>query len=192
MHTPRISVVLRAVAAGLLLAARPLLAAEGNEGGWGLWLLTGRVFNLAVVVAVLVWVARKPLANFFASRTEAIRDQLAEAQKARIEAEAKLAEIESRMSRLDQELGELRTAAEREAQEEYRRLAAAAEAESGKIIERAKQEIDGMTREAFLELKAHAAGLAVGAAEQRIRAHITDEDRARLVDAFVAGLGEKK
>ena len=176
----------------MLLAARPLLAAEGNEGGWGLWLLTGRVFNLAVMVAVLVWVARKPLANFFASRTEAIRDQLAEAQKARIEAEAKLAEIESRMSRLDQELGEMRTAAEREAQEEYRRLVEAAEAESRKIIDRARQEIDGMTREAFLELKAHAASLAVGAAEQRIRAHITDEDRARLVDAFVAGLGEKK
>jgi F0F1-type ATP synthase membrane subunit b/b' len=96
------------------------------------------------------------------------------------------------MSRLDQELSEMRTAAERDAQEEHRRLVEAAEAESRKIIDRAKQEIDGMTREAYLELKAHAASLAVEAAEGRIRAHMTDEDRVRLMDTFLSGLGEKK
>jgi F-type H+-transporting ATPase subunit b len=180
------------VLAGCLFAARPLLAAEGAESGWGIWLFVGRLFNLAVVVGLLVWVARKPLANFYASRTESIREQLAEARRARAEAEAKLAEIEGRMSRLDQELGEMKAAAEKDAEQEYRRLAEAADEEARKIIGKAKEEIDGITREAYLELKAHAAELAVSLAGQKIKGQITAEDRRRLFENFLAGLEDKK
>ncbi len=180
------------VLAGCLLGAEPLLAADGSEGGWGIWLFIGRLFNLAVVVGLLVWVARKPLANFYASRSESIREQLAEAQRARAEAEAKLAEIESKMSRLDQELGEMKAAAEKDAELEYKRLVEAADEESRKIVGKAKEEIDGITREAYLDLKAHAAELAVTLAGQKIKGQITEEDRRRLFENFLAGLEEKK
>jgi len=180
------------VLAGCLLGAEPLLAADGSEGGWGIWLFIGRLFNLAVVVGLLVWVARKPLANFYASRSESIREQLAEAQRARAEAEAKLAEIESKMSRLDQELGEMKAAAEKDAELEYKRLVEAADEESRKIVGKAKEEIDGITREAYLDLKAHAAELAVTLAGQKIKGQITEEDRRRLFENFLAGLEDKK
>ena len=180
------------VLAGCLLGAEPLLAADGSEGGWGIWLFIGRLFNLAVVVGLLVWVARKPLANFYASRSESIREQLAEAQRARAEAEAKLAEIESKMSRLDQELGEMKAAAEKDAELEYKRLIEAADEESRKIVGKAKEEIDGITREAYLDLKAHAAELAVTLAGQKIQGQITEEDRRRLFENFLAGLEDKK
>ncbi len=179
--------------AGWLLAARPLHAAEGAESGWGGALLfIGRVFNLAIVIGLLVWVARKPLANFYASRSESIREQLAEARRARLEAESKLAEMETRMSRLDQELGEMRAAAEKDAEQEYRRLVDTAEEEANKIVFKAKEEIDGITREAYLDLKSHAADLAVNLAGQKVRGQITDEDRRRLFENFLAGLEEKK
>ena len=178
--------------AGCLLVAKPLLAAEGSGGGWGVWLFVGRVFNLAVVVGLLVWVARKPLANFYASRTESIREQLAEARRARAEAEAKLAEIEARMSRLDQELGEMKAAAEKDAELEYKRLVDAADEEARKLIGRAKEEIDGITREAYLDLRAHAAELVVSLAGQKIEGQITEEDRRRLVENFIGGLEDKK
>ncbi len=175
-----------------LLVADPLFAAEGSEGGWsGLWLLIGRVMNLAVVALILVWVAKKPLANFYASRTESIREQLVEAQQARADAEAKLAEIESRMSRLDQELSEIKAASEHDARMEYARLSDMADEEARKVIDRARQEIEGMTREAYLSLKAHAADLAVDAAEKRIRNIMTDEDRNRLFSRFVSDLGDR-
>ena len=180
------------VLAGCLLGAEPLLAADGSEGGWGIWLFIGRLFNLAVVVGLLVWVARKPLANFYASRSESIREQLAEAQRARAEAEAKLAEIESKMNRLDQELGEMKAAAEKDAELEYKRLIEAADEESRKIVGKAKEEIDGITREAYLDLKAHAAELAVTLAGQKIKGQITEEDRRRLFENFLAGLEDKK
>lgn len=167
-------------------------AAENTGDRWGPWLEIGKLANLVLVVAVLVGVARKPLANFFAGRSKAIRDQLEDAQRARREAEAKLAEIDLRMSSLDDELREIRAAAEREAQEEHQRLIAAAERDAERIVGGARREIDGMTRAAQLELKAHAAELSVQLAKEMIRNEITDNDRNRLFARFVARVGGRE
>jgi F-type H+-transporting ATPase subunit b len=183
------SVFVALLLAGILCPETASAAEEGSR--WGVWLDVGRVFNLLLVVGVVVWIARKPLSNFFTGRTQAIRDQLAEAQKARMEAEAKLAEVESRMSRLNDELKEIANAAEKEAQDEYQRLIAAAGQEAEKIVERSKQEIEGMTRTAQQELKLHAAKLSVQMAEERIQSEITDADHERLFSRFVEKLGGK-
>jgi F-type H+-transporting ATPase subunit b len=182
------------IAAALIAAAAALpqaafAAEEGNK--WGIWLDIGRTFNLLFVLGAVVWIARKPLSNFFSGRTQSIQEQLAEAQKARREAEAALAEMESRMSRLEDELREIKDTAEKEAREEYRRLLDAAEQDAEKIIERSKQEIEGITRAAQLELKVHVAELAVKLAENKIRSEITDSDQGRLFERFVTQLGGK-
>jgi F-type H+-transporting ATPase subunit b len=152
----------------------------------------GKAANLILVLTVLVWVARKPLANFFASRSQAIKDQLAEAQKARLEAEARLAEISSRMSSLEEELLGIRTVAEREAQQEYQLQIAGAERDAQKIMDRTRREIEGMTRTAQLELRAHVSELSVQLARQKIQSEMTDDDHRRLFARFVAGLGGKE
>jgi F0F1-type ATP synthase membrane subunit b/b' len=46
-----------------------------------------------------------------------------------------------------------------------------------------------MTRTTQLELKAHAAALAVGLAKERIRGEMTAEDRRRLFSRFVSKVG---
>jgi F-type H+-transporting ATPase subunit b len=140
----------------------------------------------------VVWVARKPLKSFFASRTQSIQEQLAEARKVQEEADAKLAQMESQMSHLDEELRALGADAEREARDEYQRLLAEAEQDANKIVERARQEIEGLTRTAQMELKAHVAELSVRLAEEGIRREITDQDRDRLFMRFVTKLGGEK
>jgi F-type H+-transporting ATPase subunit b len=190
MNTPsaRISTFILLSSSGIIgLPAIAFAAEESNT--WGVWLEIGKFFNLFLVVAVLVWVGRKPLKNFFVSRTREIQEQLAEAQKARQEAEAKLAEMELRMSRLDEELREIKETADREAKQEYQRLLAAAEQDADKIIERSKQEIEGITRAAQKELKEHVAELSVKLAEDKIRGEITDADRGRIFAHFVTKLG---
>jgi F-type H+-transporting ATPase subunit b len=178
------------LSAEIILLPEAVLAAE-ELNPWGIWFNVGRVFNLMLVVGVLVWIARKPLSNFFAGRSQSIREELAEAQKARTEAEAKLAEIESRLSRLDDELREIANTAEKGAQDEYQRLLATAEEDAQKIVERSKQEIEGMTRAAQMELKQHAAELSIRLAEERIRSTITDADQERLFSRFITKLGGK-
>jgi F-type H+-transporting ATPase subunit b len=178
------------IAVYLLLPIAALAAEEGGGEG-GALLMIGKIFNVALVIGVLVWIGRKPLAEFFKNRTQSIREQLEEAQQARRDAEARLAEMQHRMRNLDEELKEIRSASEREARAEYERLVAEAERDAEKIVARARQEIDGMTRAGHLELKAHAAELSVRLAEEKIREVITDEDRARLFGQFVRQLGGK-
>ena len=179
------------VVGGRLTLPDGVLAAGGGEDKWGILLTIGRFFNLALVVGIVVWVARKPLASYFASRTQSIHEQLSEAQKVRQEAEAKLAEMRSRMSHLDEELRAQKDAAEKEARAEYERLIGEAERDARKILDRAREEIDGMTRAAHLELKIHTAELSVRLAEEMIRREITDEDRGRILARFVTRLGGK-
>jgi F-type H+-transporting ATPase subunit b len=176
--------------AGITLFPATVLAAEEGEP-WGLWLSLGRLLNLLLVVFVLIWIARKPLSNFFASRSESIREQLAEAQKARADAEAKLAEVQARMSHLDEELKEIAGKAEADAKDEYAKLLGQAEQDAEKIVERARQEIEGMTRTGQQELRRHAAELSVQMAEEKIQNEISDADHKRLLDRFVAKLGDK-
>jgi F-type H+-transporting ATPase subunit b len=193
MNTRRVRIpifVLLLMSGSGVVPAIAFAAEEGNK--WGPWLEIGKVLNLLLVAAVLVWALRKPLSNFFASRSQTIRDQLAEAQKARLEAEAKLAEIGSRMSRLDDEIHEIKLTAEREAKEEYQRLLTAAEQDADKIVERSRQEINGITRAAQQELKIHVAELSVQMAEEKIRGEITDADRGRIFSRFVTKLGGKE
>jgi len=115
-----------------------------------------------------------------------------EAQKARLEAEARLNEINLRMSSLDDELRQMRAAAEIEAREEHERLVASADREAEKILERARLEIEGLTRAAQLELKAHVAELSVQLAEGKIRDGMTVEDERRLFARFVDRVGGRE
>jgi ATP synthase F0 subunit b len=176
---------------GAIAFPEAALAAE-KANKWGSWLIIGRFFNLLLVIGVLVWALRKPIAAFFDQRTRTIHEQLAEAQEARRAAEAKVAEIEAKMSRLDEELNEIKQSAEKEAQEEYVRLNTAGEQDVQKMVDRARQELEGLTRAAQKELKAHIAELSVQLAEDKIRTEINDADRGRIFTKFVTKLGGKQ
>jgi F-type H+-transporting ATPase subunit b len=193
MNTPRVRVFFSILSLIAGKIASPEIACAAEESSkWGAWLDVGKFFNIILVIAILVWLGRKPLANFFVNRTQTIREQLEEAQKARKEAETKLAEIQTRMSRMDDEIREIKAAAEKEARDEYQRLLAAAEQDADKIIDRTRQEVEGLTRAAQQELKLHAAELSVKIAEERIRGDINNTDRERIFSQFVAKLGDKQ
>ncbi len=174
----------------VLWCAFPLsvLAAEG-ESRWG-WIETaGRWFNLIVLFGVIYIFTREPIRNFLRGRREDIARDIAAARQAREEAERKLAEIEARQARLEEELAEIRREAEAEAARERERILAQAEAEAGKILAAAGREIDGLSRAARQELKAYAARLAVEMARERITAGLDTDARHRLVDRFIISLG---
>jgi F-type H+-transporting ATPase subunit b len=92
-----------------------------------------------------------------------------EAQKASEEARHKLAEIESRLAKLDAEIGVMRDAAEKEGAAEEARIKAAAEEDARKIVVSAEQEIAATAKTARRQLTAYAGDLAVGLAQKQIR-----------------------
>ena len=143
--------------------------------------------NFAVIAGIIIWAGRKFLPGIFRDRTAAIQKAMQEAQKASEEARRKLAEIESRLQKLDVEIGMMRNAAEKEGAAEEARIQAAAEEDARKIIAAAEQEIDASIKAARRQLTAHAADLAVGLAQKQI--HVDAATDKNLVRNFAGQLG---
>jgi F-type H+-transporting ATPase subunit b len=127
------------------------------------------VLNFAVVAALIAWFAKKNLPGMFRARTASIQKAMEEARKASEEANRRLADIESRLSRLDVEIGDMRGAAEKEAAAEEARIKATTAEEARKIVESAGQEIASAAKAARRELTAYAADLAVSLAKKQIK-----------------------
>jgi F-type H+-transporting ATPase subunit b len=145
------------------------------------------MLNFAVIAAVIIWASRKYLPGMFSARTAAIQKAMQEAQKASDEARRRLAEIESRLMRLDVEIGMMRDAAEKDAAAEEARIQAAAEEDARKMVEAAQQEIAAAAKTARRELTAYAADLAVGLAQKQI--HVDAATDQALVRNFSGELG---
>ena len=143
--------------------------------------------NFIVVAVVLVWAARKYLPGAFRERTAGIQKAMQEAQKASEEARRRLADIESRLMKLDVEIGMMRDSAESEAATEEARMEAAAKEEAAKIIESAEQEITAAIKAARRELTSYTAELAVSLAQKQI--HVSAATDQALVKNFAGQLG---
>jgi F-type H+-transporting ATPase subunit b len=145
------------------------------------------VLNFVVIAAVIVWAGRKYLPGMFRERSAAIQKAMQEAQIASEEARRRLAEIESRLMRLDGEIGMMRDAAEKEGVAEEARIQAAAEEDARKIVASAEQEIAAAAKAARRQLTAYAADLAVGLARKQI--HVDAATDQALVRDFAGQLG---
>ena len=149
--------------------------------------LLSDVLNFLVIAALIIWAARKYLPGMFSGRTAAIQKAMQEAQKASDEARRRLAEIESRLMRLDGEIGMMRDAAEKEAAAEEARIQAAAQEDARKMVESAQQEIASAAKTARRGLTAYAADLAVALAKKQI--HVDAATDRSLVRNFYDELG---
>jgi F-type H+-transporting ATPase subunit b len=117
--------------------------------------------NFAIIFCAIGWAMKKNLPAMFRTRTETIRKGMDEARKASEEANRRLGDIESRLSRLDSEIAEMKKKADADAAAEEQRIRASAEEDGRKIVEAAEQEIEAAAKAARRDLKIYAAELAV-------------------------------
>lgn len=146
--------------------------------------------NFAVVFGVLVWAGKKYLPGLFRNRTASIQKAMEEARRASEDANRRLADIETRLSKLGDEIKSMSATAEREIAEEEARVKASAEDEARRIVESAEQEIDAAAKAARRDLTSYAADLAVTLAKRQI--HVdqnTDEALVRQFSSRIASEG---
>lgn len=147
--------------------------------------------NFAVIAGVIFWFSKKNLPNAFRNRTASIQKAMEEAHKASEDANRRLGDIESRLLRLDTEIGEMRASAERDAAAEEERIKAAAAEDARKIIASAEQEIAAAAKLARRELTAYAADLAVALARKQIQVDAaTDQALVRTFAQHIAASGD--
>lgn len=161
-------------------SVRMLAKLTGGNLQHAYWLAV--LLNFAVIFAVLVWAGRKYLPGMFRDRTASIQRAMEEARRASEDANRRLGEIESRLSKLGDEIAAMRAAGETVLAAEEARIKAAAEEDGRKIVESAEQEIAAAAKAARRDLTAYAADLAITLAKKQI--HVDAGTDATLVRNF--------
>jgi F-type H+-transporting ATPase subunit b len=171
-----------------LLCALPAQASEGSDGSLSdlLW----PVVNLAILVAVLVHFARKPIRDYFASRRSGIQDELKGAADQLSDAEATYAKWQRQLIDLEAELEEIRATSSQRAEAEREKILSDARASAERIRRDASVAVEMELRRAREELREEATQLALKLATERLEREVTDADRDRLLDEFIDRIDE--
>ena len=122
-----------------------------------------------------------------------IRQEIANAEKAREQANAALAEYESELANARQEANDMIARAKADAKAVAQELRDRNEVQLTEMKQRATRDLDAAKRAAITELHAEAATLAADIAGRILKREISAEDQKRLVDESLeelAGVGE--
>lgn len=163
--------------------------AEGPATFLGLPYPFWQTLNLLGFIALVVWLLRKPLVQFFENRRLGVAETLRKAEEDRDRARAVAREVGERLARIEAEIETLRVQAREQAEQEQKEIAARAVEESERVVARTRAELDARVRSARNELTAYAADLAVELARDLVVKNVTPDDETRLVAEGVKSLG---
>jgi F-type H+-transporting ATPase subunit b len=163
-------------------------AAHGEAHGVNVIELVASFVNFAVLVGLLVFLARKPTQAFLASRRAAVVDGLAEAQRMKAAAEAKYNEYQARLANLDAELAQIKSEIIASGEAERERIIAEAERKSARIRRETEFLIEQQLKQLRADLTRESVEAAMTAAEKLLRERTTDDDQQRLARAYTSKL----
>ena len=178
-----------------------LFAEAGNESAWGrfreffseyfsypgfeLW----KFINLAIFIAILVYLLKKPLSDAFKAKRDAIRADLIRAEEEKRAALERLTAIEARLAQLESEKQAILDKAKEESEAERRRLTEQTRSDIARLREQADAEISRLAIQKRVELRRYSAEESIRLAEQKLRSQIGVETDARLVKASIQEIG---
>jgi F-type H+-transporting ATPase subunit b len=149
-----------------------------------------KLANMIAFLAFLGWAIGGPVKNALAARHEQVKREAEEARERRAKADQMAADIQKRLSQLEEDVRTIRERAQIEGERQKRELIAAAEAEAQKILQSARSEVDNRLKRARHELTEYAGQLASERAEQLLREKITDSDRKKLFSESLSEVEE--
>jgi F-type H+-transporting ATPase subunit b len=155
-----------------------------NYPGLELW----KFLNLAIFLAFGIYLLRRPISEALAGRREAIKQELIQAQQQQAAAEAKIAEADSLLSRLDTDVRSVREQATQEAEAERQRLATSTERDIDKLKQQAQREIETADKVARKELRDFFAKKSVEHARETVRSRMRPEDDRHLIEQSIGEL----
>jgi len=172
-----------ALALLVILHALPAYASDPAAGGLQdfLW----PALNLVILIAVLVYFARKPLQAYFEKRRGEIQGELQSAADQLATAESTYAKWQRRMIELEGELDEIRATSRQRAEAERERIIQDARATAERIRRDATAAVELELRRARETLREEATQLAIELAGERLSREVTEADRDRLIDEFI-------
>jgi F-type H+-transporting ATPase subunit b len=144
--------------------------------------------NFAMLVGFLGYLISKHVGPILANRAKQIEEGLAAGEKAKAEADARAAAVQTKLADLGGEIARMRAEAKVELDREAERLKQDSEREVARIQQHASQEIESAGKVARLEVQRFAAKTAIELAERKVRARMSPEVESALLGAFLDGL----
>jgi F-type H+-transporting ATPase subunit b len=140
-----------------------------------------KFLNLAIFAAVGIYILRRPISEALASRREAIKQEMVQAQQRREQALSKVTEAEALLGHVDADMASVREHARDEAEAERRRLAEATTRDIEKLKQQAQREIETADKIARKQLREFFARRSIEVARQSIKAQMKPEDDTVLI-----------
>ncbi len=156
-----------------------------NIPGFELW----KFINLAIFVALLVYVLKKPLSEAFKAKREQIRSELIKAEEEKKAALARLTTVEAKLAQLETEKETILKNAKDEAAAEKKRLAEQTKADIERLRLQMEAEIARLANQSRAELRRFSAEESIRLAEEKLRSQIDDGTDSRLVKASISEIG---
>lgn len=156
---------------------------------FNVWEAVWTVISFAIFLFLLTRLFYRPVMKMLEERRQTIESGLAEARKAREQAEALNKEYEERLAAAQREAQAIIDRAEQTAERYRQERLQAAQEEAEQLLERARERIERERDDAIAALRREAADLAVLAAERIIRKQLNADEHRRLAEEAIAEVG---
>lgn len=170
-----------------------LLAAEGPNGRFlpsdikEFWWSSAA---FAVVLGLMIWKLLPVIKGAMSARSDRIREELVEAERAKVEAESELSSLRSKLGDADAEADRIREEAVGTAKKVKADLIARADADAAEAKAKANVEASASTGQASADIQAVVASQAAAAAESVINANLDDATHTSLIDSYIEQVGQ--
>ena len=185
-----------AIAAGAVALAAPslALAEENSDLGIGILIPNLSEFIPALIAFLVIWVVLAKFAwpmivGMLDKRQETIKNNLDEAEAAKIEAQRSLEEYKQQLAEARREAAGIVDEARRAGEQVKADITAQAQAQADEMIAKAKKSIEKEKQAAIADLQSSVADLSVAVAGRFIGEGLSDADQRKLIEKYVAEAG---
>ena len=154
------------------------------------WTFVAQICNLFIQVYLIKRFLFKPVNEMLEKRKALADAQIREAEKVKADADAIKTEYEQNMKEAKEKANEILTTAQRTAALQSEEVLKEAASQAAALKSKAESDIAQEKRKAVNEIKDEIGGIAVEIAGKVIEREISEEDHTKLIDEFIANVGE--
>ena len=155
--------------------------------------LSSLLLNMLNIIVLFLlirsWVYR-PVRKYMRVRSERIAEQLEKAKTDQEQADALLAQYQSRMSVIEDTATKLRLTAQHEAEQKADEILDQARKHAAQLEAEAQKRADVERNEKLLAMEQEISGMAVDIAARILQREVSEADNAAIIDAYFTKRGE--
>lgn len=155
------------------------------------WTFIATLGNLFLQVYLIKRFLFKPVNEMLEKRRALADAQIREAEEAKATAQAIKSEYESNMQEAKNKANEILTAAQKTATVQSEEILKEASIQAAAMKAKAENDIAQEKRKAVNDIKNEIGGMAMEIAGKVIEREISEEDHTKLIDEFIANVGEE-